>query len=239
MVKSKFFKTKRQEKHGKHRRFNVNSFGEGVDLLKQQSQENSVKFEEKLDLVVMTNINTKSESIKTKVKVKSSDKKRKTVGVMITSLELISELQNMDNVIILDEERIKNIIATKEVPFEVCVCSVAALPKLARAARYLGPKGCMPNLQNGTLLKDETDVKNTVESISSGGLLSIKNNKNGSILLSLGSVSNLNDDLQDTFNKIIYAIQQAKPKDFKGAAYIKSVYINTTMGLSSCKILNF
>ena len=51
-------------------------------------------------------------------------------------------------------EQLLRQIESGKIEFDVLVATPGAMPKLARVAKILGPKGLMPNPKNGTLTKD-------------------------------------------------------------------------------------
>jgi large subunit ribosomal protein L1 len=75
-------------------------------------------------------------------------------------------------VAVVDDELLAQIQAGKT-DFDVLVSSPSYMPKLARLAKILGPKGLMPNPKNGTLTEDTDRKKKELES----GKISIKTEK--------------------------------------------------------------
>lgn len=68
-------------------------------------------------------------------------------------------------IIILDEAKIEEISKTKKIDFDVALASPELMPKVARIAKILGPKGKMPDPKSGTVT---ADAKKTIEEINSG-----------------------------------------------------------------------
>ncbi|HUD20647.1 MAG TPA: hypothetical protein VMQ44_01100, partial [Candidatus Saccharimonadales bacterium] len=68
-------------------------------------------------------------------------------------------------IIILDEAKIEEIAKTKKIDFDVALASPELMPKVAKIAKILGPKGKMPDPKSGTVT---SDPKRTIEEINSG-----------------------------------------------------------------------
>ncbi len=68
-------------------------------------------------------------------------------------------------IIILDEAKIEEIAKTKKIDFDIALASPELMPKVAKIAKILGPKGKMPDPKSGTVT---TDPKKTIEEINSG-----------------------------------------------------------------------
>lgn len=80
-------------------------------------------------------------------------------------------------VAIASDEVIKQIEAGN-IDFDVLVTTPAFMPKLAKHARILGPKGLMPNPKNGTLTNKPEDKKKELE----GGKITIKTEKKAPLI---------------------------------------------------------
>src|SRR5581483_1843398 len=92
------------------------------------------------------------------------------------------------------------------------------MPKLARAARILGPRGMMPNPKNGTI---SDDLKKTVAELQ-GGKVEYKTESNGQVIhLGIGKVSQPVDKISSNV-KMLYATI--------GKSKIKKITLSPTMG---------
>lgn len=68
-------------------------------------------------------------------------------------------------VVVLDEKMIDEIAKTKKLDFDICIASPELMPKVAKIAKILGPKGKMPDPKSGTVTNDP---KKVMEEIKSG-----------------------------------------------------------------------
>ena len=111
--------------------------------------------------------------------------------------------------------------------FDVLVSTPQLMPKLGKYARLLGPKGLMPNPKSGTVT---TNISKAV-SEAKAGKVEYRVDSTGIIHLAVGKVSFGKEKLQQNATAVLESIKQAKPSSIKGA-YIKSVYVTTSMGPS-------
>jgi large subunit ribosomal protein L1 len=138
------------------------------------------------------------------------DKKAKDAG---------AEIVGADNILAaLDKEQLD---------FDVLIAAPNMMPKLAKYARLLGPKGLMPNPKSGTVT---TDVSKAVKE-SKAGKVEYRVDSAGIIHLGVGKVSFGGERLSKNAQVIVDAVKAAKPASLKGS-YIKAVYVSTTMGPS-------
>jgi large subunit ribosomal protein L1 len=108
-------------------------------------------------------------------------------------------------------------ITAGQFDFDMLLCTPADMPKIARFAKVLGPKGLMPNPKSGTVT--EHPEKRALE-LTSGGTLPYKTEAKFPIIhLNLGSITQKNEDLVDNINEAIKSINVTK---------IKSAYISCT-----------
>jgi large subunit ribosomal protein L1 len=136
------------------------------------------------------------------------DKKAKDAG---------ADLVGADNVFAaLDKEQIE---------FDILIAAPNMMPKLAKYARMLGPKGLMPNPKSGTVT---TDVEKAVKE-AKAGRVEYRVDSAGIIHLGIGKVSFGAVKLSKNAQVIIDAVKAAKPASLKGG-YIKSAYVSSTMG---------
>lgn len=68
-------------------------------------------------------------------------------------------------IIVLTEEKIEEIAKTKKIDFDIAIATPALMPKVAKVAKILGPKGKMPDPKAGTVTDKPEEV---IKEINSG-----------------------------------------------------------------------
>ena len=114
------------------------------------------------------------------------------------------------------DELIKSIEAGK-IEFDVLIATPDSMPKLAKVARVLGPRGLMPNPKNGTVTPKPDEVAKKF----AGGQFNFKTEAKFPILhLAVGKLSFGDKKLQENITTAIKAIQTKN---------IKSMTLKSTM----------
>jgi large subunit ribosomal protein L1 len=104
-----------------------------------------------------------------------------------------------------------------QIDFDVLVATPDAMPKLARVARVLGPRGLMPNPKNGTVTPKPDEVAKKFE----GGQMNFKTEAKAPIMhLAVGKVSFGEKKLADNIKAAVAAVNVKK---------IKTVTLKSTM----------
>lgn len=110
----------------------------------------------------------------------------KTLRVAIATEELIAEIQ------------------AGNINFDILVASSQFVPKLAKLARILGPKGLMPNPKNGTITNNPEAKKKELES----GKMTFKAEKKQPVMhITIGKVSMETQALVENLSTIIKALE--------------------------------
>jgi large subunit ribosomal protein L1 len=112
-----------------------------------------------------------------------------------------------------DANLVKQIIEGKELPFEKCLATTEAISILKSAARYLGPKGLMPNPKGGTLVEPKL-LEDTIREIKAGKK-EFRINPGSQIRISLGKRSFTDDNLMKNMDSICGSIWDSKPEGVK------------------------
>lgn len=108
-------------------------------------------------------------------------------------------------------------IAANQIDFDMLLCTPADMPKIARFAKFLGPKGLMPNPKSGTVTEHPEE---RAKQLASGGTLPYKTEAKFPLIhLNLGSITQNSDDLVDNITESIRSI---------GVTKIKSAYVSCT-----------
>ena len=102
-------------------------------------------------------------------------------------------------VVILNDAMIEEISKTGQAPADIYLTTPADMPKVARLAKILGPKGKMPNPKSGTITADPEKTQKELE----GGRLEYKTDSYGIIHQIIGKVSAKDDELAQNFKAIL------------------------------------
>lgn len=118
-----------------------------------------------------------------------------------------------------DEAKLAEIIRGITSSFDVIVTTAEWMPKLARAAKILGPRGLMPSPKNGTITEN---LEKAVTEIQSGKV-EYKTEKNGKVVhLTIGKTSQLSEEIAQNTKILFNAIGKTK---------IKKAVISPSMGM--------
>ena len=107
---------------------------------------------------------------------------------------------------------------------DVIVTMPAAMAKVGRLGRVLGPRNLMPNPKAGTVTQD---IAKAVKEIKSGKI-DFKVDKFGIIHAPVGKVSFDAQKLSDNMGELLSTIVKLKPSSAKGT-YVKSITVSSTM----------
>ena len=203
----------------------VYSVAEAIELVKKTS---TVKFDASVEVHVKLGIDPKKtdQQIRSTVVMPHGTGKTKTVAAFVgPNDEKAAKEAGAD--FVYGEEDIKKIKDTGKIEFEIAVATPEMMPKLAIAARVLGPKGLMPNPKTGTVDKN---VKRMVEEIKKGKA-AFKNDDGSNIHQVIGKVSFDAKKLEENLAAFMDAIKKVKPQGSKGT-YIKGLFLTSSMGPS-------
>lgn len=164
--------------------------------------------EEAFDLVKKTSIGKFDASVELHVKVKNENVR----GTVV----LPHGSGKTKKVAIADDATLEALAAGK-MDFDVLIATPAQMPKLAKYAKVLGPKGLMPSPKAGTVTDDLEKVQKEI----SGGRIEYRVDKNGVVHLGIGRVSFATEKLVENFHAIEQVLMAAK---------VQSMSVASTMG---------
>ena len=127
--------------------------------------------------------------------------------------------------IIGTEETIDKIVQTGKIEFDVAVAVPIMMPKLAKAARVLGPRGLMPNPKTDTV---GPNIAKMIEE-QKGGKTAFKNDNTSNIHAIVGKASFDEAKLEENLTTMLEALNKTKPPGVKGA-FMRSAFIASSMG---------
>lgn len=145
---------------------------------------------------------------------------------MFADKEFHEQLTELGADIIGDADVLKQ-IAAGEINFDKIVTTPEHMIDLKQMARILGPKGLMPNVKSGNLVKPD-DLIETVKS-SKMGLIEYRVNENSFIMGKFGKRNFKPEDLEKNLMAFLESIKGRRPESVKGR-YMSSAHIKTSMG---------
>ncbi len=196
---------------------------EAVELVKKTG---TTKFKSSVEAHVRLGIDPKKsdQSIRATIVFPNSLGKSKKIAAFVGP-DKEKDAKDAGAEIVGGDELINEIATTGKINFEVAVASPEMMPKLAKLAKILGPKGLMPNPKTDTV---GPNVKKLVEDLKKGKV-AFKNDAGGIVHQIIGKTDLEAAQLLENLNLLMDAIKKLKPASAKGQ-YIKNVTLATTMG---------
>jgi large subunit ribosomal protein L1 len=118
-------------------------------------------------------------------------------------------------------------LAEGKADFDKLIATQEQMPALKPLARILGPKGLMPNVKSGTLVKAD-ELLEAVR-LSKQGQIEFRINEYADIMVKIGLREFDNDKLFTNFDAFAKALVSKKPEVVKGKYFIRG-YLKTSMG---------
>jgi large subunit ribosomal protein L1 len=120
--------------------------------------------------------------------------------------------------VVVADDKILEEITAGTINFDILVAHPSMMPKLAKVARILGPKGLMPNPKTGTVT---TEVEKRVKELSTGQVNYKSEPENPIIHMAVGKVSFEEKQLKENIEAVLASMGKNK---------LVKVTITTTMG---------
>lgn len=200
----------------------VYSADEAFALVKDNAK---AKFDESIEAHVRLNIDPKKgdQQIRGTVTLPQGTGKEVKVGVITESKEAEAKKAGAD--VVGGQELIDKIKTGKLPEVDVLVATPDIMPKLAQAARVLGPRGMMPSPKTDTVTPD---VEKAIEELKKGKE-SFKNDNTANVHQIIGKASFDAKKLEENYNAFIEAVNKCKTDAHKGKLII-NVSVCSTMG---------
>lgn len=199
------------------------SITDAVAMVKKNA---TAKFDETVELHMALGIDPKQgdQQIRATVTLPhGTGKTKRVIAFVDANNEAAAKAAGAD--IVGTEETIDEIAKTGKIDFDVAVAVPLMMPKLAKAAKVLGPRGLMPNPKTDTV---GPNIAKIIEE-QKGGKVAFKNDNTSNVHMILGKASFDADKLTENVAMAVDAIKKVKPASSKGI-YIKSATLTSTMG---------
>ena len=200
------------------------SVDEAITLVKQTS---NVKFDASVEAHVKLGIDPakSDQQIRATVSLPHGTGKSKKIAAFVGSNNEKSA-QEAGADFVYGEEDIKKIKdGTLKIEFDIAVSTPDMMPKMALAAKILGPKGLMPNPKTDTV---GADVKKMVTELKKGKA-AFKNDGGANVHQAIGKVSFTDAQLKENLTAFVDALKRVKPNSTKGT-YLKALFLSSAMG---------
>jgi len=198
----------------------VYPIAEAVKIIKENP---IAKFDESVEIHIKTNIDPKKgeQQVRGTVVLPHGTGKTKKIAVVTSTQAEQAKKAGAD--IVGGEEIIEKL--AKKINFDILVATPEMMPKLAKVAKILGPKGLMPNPKSETVTNK---IAETVAALKKGKA-AFKNDDTGNIHQVVGKVSFTEGQLQENIQIFLTNLEKSKPAGLKGK-FISGVTVCSTMG---------
>ncbi len=184
----------------------------------------TAKFDESVEVHVRLNIDPKNgeQAIRGAIVLPHGIGKKNRIGVITE--DKVDEIKKLGVDIVGGLELIEKIKSGNIPDVDVIIATPDMMPKLAPAARILGPRGLMPSPKTDTVT---SDLVSAIESLKKGKS-NFKNDNTGNIHQVIGKVSFDIDKLVENYTAFIEVVQAQKNEAHKGQL-ISGISICSTM----------
>jgi len=196
---------------------------EAIALVKKTA---TSKFDEAIELHVRLGVDTKKSDQQVRGTISfphSIGKSKKVIAFVEAAKEAEAKEAGAD--IVGGEELIASLVQSGAIDFDVAIATPSMMPKLAKLAKILGPRGLMPNPKTETV---GPNIKKMIEE-QKAGKESFKSDVQGNVHQIFGRASLSEDQLTENLNLLIETLKRLKPHSSKGI-YFRSSTIASTMG---------
>ena len=197
------------------------------EVIKKVKKNCTSKFDESIDISCQLNLKHKKEEItlRTLVNLPNGNGRKIKVAVFCEESK-IKEAKDSGAEIAGFDTLAKDITGGK-INFDKLIATPAAMPKMGKLGKILGPKGLMPNPKFGTVTNN---IKSAVHAIKKGQI-EIKNDQDGNIAASIGKKSFPDNKIKENYDVFMKTLLKEKPIKIKGN-FILSAFLTSTMGIS-------
>lgn len=197
--------------------------GAAVALLKEHVKG---KFDQTVEIHMNlgVDVSKSDQSVRGSVVLPHGTPKPKRVVVLTNDSAKRKEASEAGAVQVGSDDIIDAILKTGDIDADVIVATPDMMPKIAKAAKTLGPKGLMPNPKTGTVTPD---VAAAVRELM-GGKVSFKMDQTGNIHEAVGKVSWEASQIAENAQAVVAAVRSARPSSQKGE-FIRKVVLKSTM----------
>lgn len=197
---------------------------EAVEILPKTS---TVKFDATVELHVNLGVDPKQadQNIRDSLVLPAGSGRQVRVAVYVEGDDAVKAKKAGADIAGIEE--LQTLLEKEQINFDVLISTPQMMQRLSKYARFLGPRGLMPNPKSGTVT---ADVAKAV-SEAKAGRVEYRVDSSGIIHLAIGKISFSKDQLVQNAQAALESIKGSRPPSLKGS-YIKSIFLTTAMGPS-------
>lgn len=197
---------------------------EAVKLVKSLATK---KFDESVTIAVNLGVDPRkpAEMVRGNAELPAGSGKKVTVAVFAQGKK--AEEAREAGADIIGQQDLADQIAAGKIEFTRCIATPDMMGVVSKVARYLGPKGLMPNAKLGTVTANVGDAVLA----SKKGQVSYKTEKEGIVHALVGKSSFSQESLAQNLEAFILSLQAQKPAASKGI-YFRGAVLSSSMGPS-------
>ncbi len=185
-----------------------------------------VKFDASVEVHFHLGIDPKKgdQQIRATVSLPHGSGKNKRVAAFVGA-DRADEARQAGADMVMDEQDIEKIAQTKVIDFDVAVATPSMMPKLAKVAQVLGPKGLMPNPKTDTVGENIGKIISDQKK----GKIAFKNDDTSNLHMVIGKVSFGPEKVEENLRAVCEVLKKAKPASSKGI-FVRTAVLTTSMG---------
>jgi large subunit ribosomal protein L1 len=197
---------------------------EAIDLAKKTA---TTKFDSSVEVHVRLGIDPKKsdQQVRGTVSLPHGTGKTKKVCAIVGNDAATKDAKDAGADVVAGIELIDEMAKTGKIECDIYVTTPDMMPKMAKVAKVLGPKGLMPSPKNETVT---TNLGKTIGELRKGKV-AFKADDTANLHQSIGKASFSQEQLVQNFTTLMDAVKKAKPASSKGV-YLVSVTLTSTMG---------
>jgi len=199
------------------------SITDAVEWLKKNVQS---KFDQTVEVTVRLGVDVgkSDQMVRSFVTLPGGSPKQKKLIVFTEDTTKQEAAKAAGATIVGGKELIDSISKDGSIDADMAIATPDMMPKIAKVARILGPKGLMPNPKTGTVTADPVP---TIKELLAGKM-SFKMDTLGNIHEPVAKLSWETDRIVKNVEAMLEAVVQARPNTVKGQ-FLKGMYLKSTM----------
>jgi len=202
----------------------LHSIDEAIEIIQKLNQ---AKFDETVEVHFRLNINPEKteQQVRGNVELPHGTGKKVRIAVFAEGASVLNKAKKAGAEVVGGDDLIEEIRTKGKINFDIAIATPDMMPKLAKIAKVLGPKGLMPNPKSETVT---AEVEKAVSQLAKGKI-TFKSDKLGNVHVALGKISFDPQALKENYELLKKALEKLKPSGIKGK-YFRSITLTSTMG---------